>query len=147
MGTVQIVFNGCDEYVFAGDCREAVAPQWPVQDEGGRWYDEEFVGQVAVFTSRAVHFGFMAKEVDGPFEEDDVSFFFIADRWFRPVEERVHPHRRKDMRYQVIEGSGTGHCCFGATVVDTSRPNTVCECFSMKDAQLICDALNAKERL
>ncbi len=60
------------------------------------------------------------------------------------------------MRYQVIEGSVTGHCCFEATVVDTSRLNTagyvryseiVCECYSMEDAQLICDALNAKERL
>lgn len=68
------------------------------------------------------------------------------------------------MRYHVIEGSQSGHCCFDATVVDTSKPEIVngehykdregrfryeivCECFSMEDAQLICDALNAKERL
>jgi hypothetical protein len=51
------------------------------------------------------------------------------------------------MRYQVIEGSGSGHCCFEATVVDTSKMNTACECFRMEDAQLICDALNAKDAL
>ena len=56
------------------------------------------------------------------------------------------------MRYQVIEGSKSGHCCFDATVVDTSHvkgselySEVVCECFSMENAQLICDALNAKE--
>lgn len=51
------------------------------------------------------------------------------------------------MRYQVVVGSQSCHCCFEATGVDTSRPNTVCECFSMEDAQLICDALNAKDAL
>lgn len=68
------------------------------------------------------------------------------------------------MRYQVVEDSQSGHCCFNATVVDTSKLEIingehrkdregrflyeiVCECFSMEHAQLICDALNAKERL
>lgn len=68
------------------------------------------------------------------------------------------------MRYQVYSGSQSGHCCFDATVVDTTKPKfvdgrhekdwegrlcyeTVCECFSMEAAQLICDALNAKDAL
>lgn len=53
-------------------------------------------------------------------------------------------------------------CCFDATVVDTTKPEIiggqrykgidgqlyyeiVCECFSLEDAQLICDALNAAD--
>lgn len=64
------------------------------------------------------------------------------------------------MRYQVYEGSKSAHCCFDATVIDTDKPTivhgkhyvnskgeldyeTVCECFDMADAKLICDALNA----
>lgn len=66
------------------------------------------------------------------------------------------------MRYQIFNGSKSAHCCFDATVIDTTKPEiiggqhyrdsdgrlhyeTVCECFSMKDAQLICDALNAAD--
>lgn len=54
------------------------------------------------------------------------------------------------MRYTIVEGSKTGHCCFEASVVDTERksklgdPYPVCECFSMNDAILIRDALNAQ---
>lgn len=63
-------------------------------------------------------------------------------------------------RYKVISGSQSAHCCFEATVVDTSRPDmqgdgtqyvgdhgpqfeAVCECFDMVDAEAICAALNA----
>lgn len=62
-------------------------------------------------------------------------------------------------RYIVVEGSQSGHCCFDATVVDTSRPvvynetpyapngvqryEPVCECFDNEDARAIADALNA----
>ena len=66
------------------------------------------------------------------------------------------------MRYQIFNGSKSAHCCFYATVVDTTKPEiiggqhykgsdgqlhyeTLCECFSMEDAQLICDALNAAD--
>lgn len=57
-------------------------------------------------------------------------------------------------RYKVVEGSETGHCCFGATVVDTHAPrhgwegkfDWVCECYGLKDAQKITDALNAAEQ-
>ena len=64
-------------------------------------------------------------------------------------------------RYQVIERSESGHCCFECTVVDTSRPDmsadggkapmiidgrqiyeTVCECFSIENAKLVAEALN-----
>lgn len=66
------------------------------------------------------------------------------------------------MRYQIFNGSRSAHCCFEATVVDIAQPviiagqhykgldgqlhyETVCECFSLEDAQLICDALNAAD--
>jgi len=64
-------------------------------------------------------------------------------------------------RYKVIEGSESGHCCFDATVVDTTRPRiggdgkpmkkyrsrhfyyeSVCECFAVTDAKRIAAALN-----
>lgn len=57
-------------------------------------------------------------------------------------------------RFRVIERSQTGHCCFNASVLDTTKPilggdkvtllgyEAVCECFSGDDAQLICVALN-----
>lgn len=60
------------------------------------------------------------------------------------------------MRYEVIEQSQSGHCCFEATVVDTHTPceaypttgryMQVCECFDVQDAYRIADALNAAEK-
>ena len=59
------------------------------------------------------------------------------------------------MKYKIVPGSQSCHCCFDFTVVDTSRPvmirgeqyngqfEPVCECFGEEDAKLICDALNA----
>lgn len=61
------------------------------------------------------------------------------------------------MRYAIVEDSQSGHCCFRYTVVDTAKPFlingehyegrfiSVCECFGLKDAKLICNALNAHE--
>lgn len=68
-------------------------------------------------------------------------------------------------RYQVRKGSQSGHCCFDATVVDTTKPHTnsvtgkqyqddrgnllweaVCETFDEGDALVIAEALNAKLR-
>lgn len=51
-------------------------------------------------------------------------------------------------RYEVKEGSESAHCCFEASVIDTSKKKLtdgyiVCECFSPEDAERICDALNA----
>lgn len=57
------------------------------------------------------------------------------------------------MRFKVVEGSESKHCCFDATVVDTTKPwsadryEPVCECFESEDAKMIADALNASERL
>lgn len=60
-------------------------------------------------------------------------------------------------RYIVVDGSQTGHCCFDATVVDTTKPTMiggehyngefepVCECFDRADAERITDALNVAE--
>lgn len=56
------------------------------------------------------------------------------------------------MRYQVVDGSESGHCCFEATVVDVQRPNPahpnffyqMCECFDINDAKLIAEALNGQ---
>jgi hypothetical protein len=66
------------------------------------------------------------------------------------------------MRYQIYKGSQSSHCCFDATVVDTTKPDIiggehykgsdgqyhydiVCECFSIEDAEKIRDALNSLE--
>lgn len=60
-------------------------------------------------------------------------------------------------RYKVVDGSQSMHCCFEATVVDTSRPvmiggkhynneyESVCECFDVAEAESICSALNKCE--
>lgn len=62
------------------------------------------------------------------------------------------------VRYKVVEGSQSCHCCFDYTVVDTHNPvmiggrqyrdqfEQVCECFYEVDANMICDALNAMYR-
>lgn len=68
-------------------------------------------------------------------------------------------------RYAIYKGSQSAHCCFKATVVDTTKPDmiggehysddeenehgkqfhydAVCECFTEEDAELVCMALNA----
>ena len=63
-------------------------------------------------------------------------------------------------RYAIYNGSQSAHCCFYATVVDTTKPEmihgehyrgidgqlhyeAVCECFSQEAAELVCKALNA----
>lgn len=65
--------------------------------------------------------------------------------------------KRRDMaedRYKVIDGSQSSHCCFEATVVDTTQPFmigdehygglfvSVCECLDRQDAEKIAAALN-----
>lgn len=63
-------------------------------------------------------------------------------------------------RYKVIEGSQSYHCCFCATIVDTTKPleqfegydgipefDSVCECFDIETAEMICAALNKNEEL
>lgn len=54
-------------------------------------------------------------------------------------------------RYKIINVSGSSHCCFEATVVDTEKKDEefgcedgyiVCECFNVESAELICKALN-----
>lgn len=62
------------------------------------------------------------------------------------------------MRYKIIKGSQSAHCCFDWTIVDTTRPviiggkqyegqfEAVCECFQEEDAKLIAKALNRKEQ-
>ncbi len=62
-----------------------------------------------------------------------------------------------DKRYKVVEGSQSSHCCFEATVVDTTKPtmiggkqygnqfDAVCECFTLEEAQLVCDSLNGAQ--
>lgn len=53
-------------------------------------------------------------------------------------------------RYQVVPESRSGHCCFVATVVDTSKPlewpkgefESVGECFTKADAEKVARALN-----
>lgn len=66
-----------------------------------------------------------------------------------------------EQRYKVINKSQSAHCCFVATVVDTTRPQlladgkpylnndvpqyeAVCECFEQAQAELVCNALNGQ---
>lgn len=66
-------------------------------------------------------------------------------------------------RFEVISGSNSAHCCFEATVIDTSKPTiihgkhyvnskgeldyeTICECFKISDANEIAKALNAMQQ-
>lgn len=55
------------------------------------------------------------------------------------------------MRYEVVDISISGHCCFNATVVDPEdldekgRHKIICECFDIKDAEKIANALNKNE--
>jgi hypothetical protein len=53
------------------------------------------------------------------------------------------------MRYQVIDYSVSGHCCFEYTVVDMATGcdayKSVCECFSRAAAEQVARALNAEE--
>lgn len=63
-------------------------------------------------------------------------------------------------RFKVTNESQSAHCCFGYTVVDTTKPDiiggrqwtnrdgepqfeSVCECFDEDNARMIADALNA----
>jgi len=58
------------------------------------------------------------------------------------------------MRFKIVEGSQSVHCCFDFTIVDTAKPymiggkqyngqfETVCECFEKVDADMVCAALN-----
>lgn len=53
-------------------------------------------------------------------------------------------------RYVIVVGSTSAHCCFEASVIDMAvvhagQHDTVCECFTMQDAKLVCAALNAQE--
>ena len=64
-------------------------------------------------------------------------------------------------RYIIYNGSKSAHCCFEATVMDSTKPEiingehyedglgkhyeTICECFSIEDAELVCKALNMLE--
>jgi hypothetical protein len=61
-------------------------------------------------------------------------------------------------RYKAIDGSQSCHCCFDATVVDTTRPvmiggehyagqfESICECFEMGEAERIASAMNESIR-
>lgn len=52
----------------------------------------------------------------------------------------------KKIRYEVREGSESCHCCFEATVVDTTKPDEIiCECFSIEYAKKIAEALNKEK--
>lgn len=64
----------------------------------------------------------------------------------------------KQSRYIIAESSISSHCCFEATVMDSTKPDMigdkhyedekgkhyeiVCECFTLECAKLICNALN-----
>jgi hypothetical protein len=55
-----------------------------------------------------------------------------------------------EQRFQVFDGSQSGHCCFEYTVVDShiaqkhsaSGYEAICETFEREQAEIICNALN-----
>ena len=66
-------------------------------------------------------------------------------------------------RYTVLNKSISSHCCFEATVMDTTKPcmigaehysdedgnayyESVCECMEEEDARRIADSLNKTEK-
>jgi hypothetical protein len=90
---------------------------------------------------------------------DDLRLSIMSGRPVRSREDRRMTEGAG--RYRVVLGSESGHCCFDATVVDTSRPElngdgkpfkkygseelryeTICECFDADDASRIAAALN-----
>lgn len=76
----QIIFDGCDQYRDVADYSDAITPQWPVQDECGRWHHEAFPDQRVVYTPRAVHFGFLAVLCEAPTDTDDTDGLYIVGR-------------------------------------------------------------------
>lgn len=74
----QLVWNGCDADVVA-DERNSEVPEWPVQDEGGRWHREQFKGQRVVFNGAHAHFGFLAVEIDKADVQKDEDGEMILD--------------------------------------------------------------------
>lgn len=64
----------------------------------------------------------------------------------------------EEKRYIIMNDSISAHCCFGYSILDTTRPYMiggehyedengkhyycVCECMEEEDAELICNALN-----
>lgn len=64
-------------------------------------------------------------------------------------------------RYIIFNGSKSCHCCFEYTVMDSTKPDmigdihyesdgvkhyeTVCECFDLESAEMVCNALNKEE--
>lgn len=54
-------------------------------------------------------------------------------------------------RFIIVQGSCSAHCCFEYTVVDADAgkesygdywKKSMCECFDLEDAEIICNALN-----
>jgi hypothetical protein len=53
------------------------------------------------------------------------------------------------MRYKIVEGSESGHCCFEFSVIDTNQNDgiwykNIAEVFERNDAIDICEALNLR---
>lgn len=79
----QLIFDECDSYVFVEDSK-AVIPQWPVQDEGGRWHAEAFPGQRVLYGRRAVNFGFLADEIPVPGDDESLDGIYLVQDVHRP---------------------------------------------------------------
>lgn len=103
--TTQIIFNG-NEYAESCTCDRAERPEWPVQDQGAHWHHEEFDGQMVVYRTSEVYFGFMAEKVpeqDVPRDEDgemDLDDLFLCDNGeiYRAKSENVEPYQLRDMQ-------------------------------------------------
>ena len=66
--------------------------------------------------------------------------FQLPDEWTH-YQDPVPP----GLRYRFQLGSASKHCCFEATVFDTTalpRPRMICECSNESDGEAIAIALN-----
>lgn len=61
MNTTQIIYV-CDRCEIA-DSSNSETPEWPVQDQSGRWNHSKFDGQRATYDRARVEFGFLANRM------------------------------------------------------------------------------------
>lgn len=71
--TVQLIYVG--DRIEIADADNSEVPEWPVQDQGGRWNYCQFEGQRVAYDRAHVTFGFLAC----PLNEDEVSALDMDD--------------------------------------------------------------------
>jgi hypothetical protein len=87
--TIQLIWNGCDETVFADNCDRAELPDYPISNGYGGWISKpDFEGQKVVWTTIEPHLGFLAVEADCPLDDDNYDYdglFWVEGKWYAPI--------------------------------------------------------------